>query len=72
MTILVFMIGILLPVGLGVLAWKKYDLYFPTKDDSATELSQYLKKLLAVFAVVLLSMYGIFLFIWCTYLRRGM
>lgn len=71
MTILVFMIGILLPVGLGVLAWKKYDLYFPTKEDSATELSQYLKKLLAVFVVVFLSMYGIFIFIWCTYLRGG-
>jgi hypothetical protein len=63
MTILVFMIGILLPVGLGVLAWKKYDLYFPTKEDSATELSQYLKKLLTVFVVVFLSMYGIFIFI---------
>jgi hypothetical protein len=63
MTILVFMIGILLPVSLGVLAWKKYDLYFPTKEDSATELSQYLKKLLAVFVVVFLSMYGIFIFI---------
>ena len=63
MTILVFMIGILLPVGLGVLAWKKYDLCFPAKAISSSELSQYLKKLLAVFAVVLLSMYGIFLFI---------
>lgn len=63
MTILVFMLGILLPVGLGVLAWKKYDLYFPTKAISSSALSQYLKKLLAVFVVVLLSMYGIFLFI---------
>ena len=63
MTILVFMIGILLPVGLGVLAWKKYDVYFPAKDDSTNELSKYLKKLLLVFAVVFLSMYGIFLFI---------
>jgi hypothetical protein len=63
MTILIFMIGVLLPVGLGVLAWKKYDLYFPSKDDSPDELNQYLKKLLVVFAVVLLSMYGIFLFI---------
>jgi hypothetical protein len=63
MTILVFIIGILLPVGLGVLAWKKYDLYFPAKENSATELSQYLKKLLVVFAIAFLSMYGIFLFI---------
>ena len=61
MTILVFIIGVLLPVGLGVLAWKKYDFYFPSKNDSPNELSQYLKKLLAIFAVVLLSMYGIFL-----------
>jgi hypothetical protein len=63
MAILTFLVGILLPVGLGVLAWKKYDLYFPAKENSATELSQYLKKLLAVFAVAFLSMYGIFLFI---------
>ena len=63
MTILVFMIGILLPVGLGVLAWKKYDVYFLSKAISSSELSQYLKKILAVFAVVLLSMYCIFLFI---------
>jgi len=63
MTILVFMLGILLPVGLGVLAWKKYDVYFPSKEHAANELSHYLKKLLVIFAVVLLSMYGIFLFI---------
>ncbi len=63
MTILIFMLGILLPVGLGVLAWKKYDVYFPSKEHTTNELSHYLKKLLVIFAVVLLSMYGIFLFI---------
>jgi hypothetical protein len=62
MAIFTFLVGILLPVGLGVLVWKKFDLYFP-KNTATPELSQYIKKLLSVFGVALISMYGIFLFI---------
>lgn len=66
MAILTFLVGILMPVGLGVLVWKKFDLYFPKKA-TTPELNQYIKKLMGVFIVALLSMYGIFLFIWCIY-----
>lgn len=62
MVIFTFLVGILLPVGLGVLAWKKFDLVFPKKD-ATPELTQYVKKLVSIFGVALLSMYGIFLFI---------
>jgi hypothetical protein len=62
MAIFTFLVGILLPVGLGVLVWKKFDFYFP-KNTATSELSQYIKKLMSVFGVALISMYGIFLFI---------
>lgn len=62
MAIITFLAGILIPVGLGVLVWKKFDLYFP-KNTTTSELSQYIKKLMSVFGVALISMYGIFLFI---------
>ncbi len=62
MAIIIFLAGILIPVGLGVLIWKKFDFYFP-KNTATSELSQYIKKLISVFFVALISMYGIFLFI---------
>ncbi len=62
MAIIIFLAGVLIPVGLGVLVWKKFDLYFPQNTNSP-ELSQYIKKLLSVFGVAFISMYGIFLFI---------
>jgi len=62
MTIFIFMLGILLPVGLGAIVWKKFDHYFP-RSNTATELTHYLKKLMCVFVITLISMYVIFLFI---------
>lgn len=60
MKIILFLLGILLPVGFGILTWKKYDLLLNQESQS---LNQFLTKLALVFGVVLLSMYGIFLFI---------
>lgn len=60
MKIILFLLGVLIPIGFGVLTWKKYDLYM---NQESQTLNQFLIKLVLVFGVVVLSMYGIFLFI---------
>jgi hypothetical protein len=60
MKIILFLLGVLIPIGFGVLTWKKYDSYM---NQESQTLNQFLIKLALVFGVVLLSMYGFFLFI---------
>ena len=60
MKIILFLLGVLIPIGFGVLTWKKYDSYM---NQESHTLNQFLIKLALVFGVVLLSMYGFFLFI---------
>jgi hypothetical protein len=60
MKIILFLLGVLIPIGFGVLTWKKYDSHM---NQESQTLNQFLIKLALVFGVVLLSMYGFFLFI---------
>ena len=63
MIMLIFLLGIFVPILFGVIAWKKYDTYFPPKEPDEGGLVHYLKKLMAIFLIVLLMMYAIFLLI---------
>lgn len=63
MTILFVTLGIVIPILLGILTWKRYDRIFKYSTNSDSTLPAYLQKLAIVSLVVLLSMYGIFLMI---------
>ncbi|MFM7010359.1 MAG: hypothetical protein ACKO0Z_13695 [Betaproteobacteria bacterium] len=63
MSILLVTLGIVIPILLGILTWKRYDRIFKYSTSSDSTLPAYLQKLAIVALVVLLSMYGIFLVI---------
>ena len=56
-------LGIVIPILLGILIWKRYDRIFKYSTNSDSTLPAYLQKLAIVFLVVLVSMFGIFLMI---------
>ena len=60
MTIFLATLGIVIPVLLGILTWKRYDRIFKYSTSSDSTLPAYLQKLAIVFLVVLVSMFGIF------------
>jgi uncharacterized membrane protein YidH (DUF202 family) len=63
MSIFLVILGIVIPILLGILTWKRYDQIFKYSTNSDSTLPAYLQKLAIVFLVVLVSMFGIFLMI---------
>ncbi len=63
MSIFLVILGIVVPILLGILTWKRYDQIFKYSTNSDSTLPAYLQKLAIVFLVVLASMFCIFLMI---------